>query len=426
MKVTIYRRELCISVNSFVLASSCIINTIYAVMTCGRGIQGIASLYLAAVYLLGIAAVAILNKGRIVLRHGRAFCALELFLLSACVLTMLFAEAETTMTIRDYLFYCFFPPLFMLFEFDTEKVLRYGMYLSLISCLEVNSLLADQAISSRFAQARLGNIYDLLPCIIMAMFHFAYYRKKAPRFTRLCYLYYAYMLIKMLLVIVRGALLTLMVGLLIIYLNRPRSNWDTIRPWSEKKKILLGSGTVLAVLAALNYERVITWLYTALDSVGINFGVITKFYYYMSTGNITDNRGPYYAVVFQMFRKSPIWGHGVQTFYAYSLNGAAYPHNYILQFLFEGGLIFMLPLAHITLRELYRVAAAKYLCADKLVFSACLLLMSVVPGMFSINIWYNRTFWLAVMFGLTAGKKDLRSRGGGAYENRGFNVPSVP
>lgn len=425
MKTVMNQKELRKSINSFVIASSCTINTIYAVLTYSRGIQGIASLYLAAVYFLGIANVVIFNKGRIEFKFGKSFCALELFLLCSCVLTMLFAEEKTTMTIGNFFFYCLLPPLFLLFEFDTEKVLRYGMYLSLISCLEVNTLLADQAISWRFSQTNLGTIYDLLPCIVLAMYHFAYYRKKASVLTKLCYVYYVYVLIKMLFVIVRGALLTLMVGLAIIYLNRPQNKWEAIRSWSMKKKILIGFGVVLATLAVLNFDLVITWLYTTLESMGINFGVITKFYFYMSTGNITDNREPYYELVHEMFLKSPIWGTGVQTFYAYSLDGAAYPHNYVLQFLFEGGLVLMVPLTFITLRELYRVLAASYVSVDKMVFSACLLLLSVVPGMFSINIWYNRTFWMAVMFGLMAQKKDFRLRGESAYENRRINISPI-
>ena len=420
------QNKLRVNINSFVIASSCTINTIYAVLTYSRGIQGIASLYLVLVYFLGIANIVILNRGKIKFRHGKFFCAIELFLLCFCVLTMLFAQEKTTMTIGNFFFYCFLPPLFLMFEFDTEKILKYGMYLSLISCLEVNTLLADQVISWRFSQTNLGTIYDLLPCIIFAMFHFAYYRKKASILTKLCYVYYAYMLIKMLFVIVRGALLTLMVGIVIIYLNRPRNKWDAIRSWSIKKKLLIGFGIVLATIAILNFEQVITWLYTTLKSMGINFGVITKFYFYMSTGNITDNREPYYELVHEMFLKSPIWGSGVQTFYAYSLDGAAYPHNYVLQFLFEGGLVLMVPLTYITLRELYRVLAAKYVSIDKMVFSACLLLLSVVPGMFSINIWYNRSFWMIVIFGLMAQKKDFRLRGEPAYENRCVNISSIP
>ena len=145
----------------------------------------------------------------------------------------------------------------------------------------------------------------------------------------------------------------------------------------------------------------------------------------MSTGNVTDNREPYYELVRQMFMKSPICGAGVQTFYAYSADGAAYPHNYILQFLFEGGLLLAVPLTYITIRELFRVLGARYVDKEKMIFSSCLLLLSVVPGMFSMNIWYNRTFWMIVVFGLMGQKTDFKSRRNDENEDRGLNIPSV-
>lgn len=407
--VEIDREKLTTSANSLVLAATCTANAIYAVLTYTRGIEGAASIFLIAVYALGLAVQLGVNHFHVLVKGGKKYLLYELFLFAAYGLTVLFAEKETTMTLWNFIFYCFLPPLFLLFKYDTEKVLRYGMYLSLISCLEINTLLVDQAISWRFSQTNLGTIYDLLPCVVFAIFHFAYYRKQSGWFTKLCYLYYLYFLVRMLLVIVRGALLTLLVGVVLIYLNNPRSDRNEIRKWTLKKKCLVGLGALIGVLGILNYESVIIWLYEFLQARNINFGVITKFYFYMSTGNITDNREPYYALVREMFRKSPLWGTGVLTFYAYSPDGAAYPHNYILQFLFEGGLLLMLPLAFLSLRELYRVITSKYVGINKTVLVSCLLLLSVVPGMFSMNIWYCRTFWLVPLLGLTTAKNELRS-----------------
>ena len=152
MNGTRNRQELCKSINSFVIAASCTINTIYAVLTYSRGIQGVASFFLMIVYVLGLFNVVLLNRGKIKIQRGGIFLIIEIFLLCAWFLTFMFSEKETTITLGDYFFYCFLPPLFLLFDFDTEKVLRYGMYLSLVSCLEVNTLLADQAISWRFSQ----------------------------------------------------------------------------------------------------------------------------------------------------------------------------------------------------------------------------------------------------------------------------------
>jgi hypothetical protein len=425
MRLTNNNNIIAININSFVIAASIIINVVYSVLTVGKGINGITSLFLTAVYAIGLANIVFTNKGKLHLRQGKKFLLLEVFLLAACVLTMLFADQATTITIGDFIFYCFLPALFLLFEFDTEKILRYGMYMSLITVLGINTLLVDQAISRRFSQTNLGTIYDLLPCIVLAMFHFFYYRKKSSIFIKICYVYYLYVLIRMLLVIVRGALLTLLIGAVIIYVNRPQSNWDVIRKWSIKKKFIIGCGLILSIIMVLNYEIMITGIYTFLEARGINFGVITKFYFYMSSGNITDNREPYYELVNQMFAQSPIYGNGVQTFYAYSADGAAYPHNYILQFLFEGGLVLMIPLTFITLRELYRVLASKYINTNDFVLSSCLVLLSVIPGMFSMNIWYNRSFWMVIMFGLLGTKSNLRIKGRTYNEDRRFNISQI-
>ncbi|MCD7855841.1 MAG: hypothetical protein LUG66_09565 [Clostridiales bacterium] len=394
-----------ININSFVIASSIVVNVIYAIFTTSYGIGGVSSAYLSAVYALGLFNIIFSNRRKIKGKYGKSFLFLEGLLFTACVLTLLFASDTTTITIQNYFFYCFMPVLFLMFEYNTEKILRYGMYISFVSILGINTLLVDQSISTRFAQTDLGTIYDLLPCIVLAMVHFAYYRKNASKLTKLLYLYYLYMLVRMIPVIVRGAMLTLMIGVVIIYLNRPGKKTKAITKWSTGKKALVVLGIIAAVLAVLNFNYLIEWTYNLLAGWGINFGFITKFHYYIQSGNITDNREPYYELVKNTFFESPIYGKGVQTFGSYSADGAAYPHNYILQFLFEGGLLLMLPLAFVSLREIYRVMTAKYRNVDDLALRLCLLLVSVIPGFFSMNIWYNRSFWMLIMLGLIRFKR---------------------
>lgn len=398
-----------VTINSCVIASTIIINTFYAVFTTSMGISGITTVFLLAMYIIGIINISMNYTKRHFIDTNKLakLIILEIFLLFSYILTEFFAKVPTEFDLWNFTFYCFLPVVFLFYEFDTEKVLRYGMYLSLISAIAINSLLIDQGISSRFSQTKLGTIYDLLPCIILAGFHFFYYRKKANIFTKVCYVYYLYMLVRMLLVIVRGAMLTLMFAAVLIYINRPKENQIEIRKLNIKKKLILYLGAVLSLYALLHFNDIIEWLYYTLQSFNINFGVISKFHFYIVSGNITDNREPYYALVWEMFIKSPIWGAGIQTFYAHSYDGASYPHCYVLQFLFEGGLLLAVPLTFISIRELYRVSFLKYKKKDDFVFAACLVISSVVPGLFSMNIWYNRIFWLVLAFGLIKTSKSL-------------------
>lgn len=399
-----------VTINSCVIASTIIINTVYAIFTTGMGINGVSTIFLLGMYALGLVNILMHISQRYFIDRSKVvkIIILEIFLLLSYVFTTFFAMVPTEFSLWKYVFYCFLPVLFLLYEYDTEKVLRYGMYMSLISVLGINSLLIDQGISSSFAQTSLGTIYDLLPGIILAGFHFFYYnREKANTFTKICYVYYLYLLVRMLLVIVRGAMLTLMFAIVLVYINRPKDNKIEIKKLSSRKKLILFLGAILAVLALQNFDIIIEWMYNTLQGYGINFGVITKFYIYIINDNITDNREPYYALVKEMFFKSPIWGTGVQTFYAYSYDGVSYPHNYLLQFLFEGGLLLATPLTFISIRELYRVSFSKYEKKDDFVFAACLVILSVVPGLFSMNIWYNRAFWLVIAFGLIKTSRSL-------------------
>ncbi|MCD8089331.1 MAG: hypothetical protein LUD81_01670, partial [Clostridiales bacterium] len=194
------------SINSFVIASSIVINVLYAVFTTGYGIGGIASAYLWGVYALGVFNIIFLSKGKATVKNISSFLFLEGLLFIACVLTLMYAYNTTTITLKSYFFYCFAPVFFLMFDYDTEEILRYGMYIAVVSILGINTLLVDQGISSRFAQAVLGTIYDLLPCVILAMVHFAYYRKGSSKLTKALYIYYLYVLIRMIPVIVRGAM----------------------------------------------------------------------------------------------------------------------------------------------------------------------------------------------------------------------------
>lgn len=404
-----------VRVNSAVIAASIVVNTLYAVFTEYMGIEGITALIMLVVYGIGI--VNLLFHYRHSFRYlnkvGQKFVLFELFLLMAYVLTLIFSPDKTTFTFMNYLFYCFLPPMFLLYEFDTELILRYGMYISLLSIFGINTLLSDHGISIRFAQASLGVIYDLLPCVVISLLHFCFYRKGSSKFVKLCYLYYIYVFIRMIMVIVRGALFTLLVGGVLIYINRPANGEDIIKKWSKIKKILVGVGFVVGGLMIANYEVIIDFAYNLLDSMGIELGVITKFHFYISIGNATDNREPYYELVSEMFKHSPIWGNGILTFYAHSADGIGYPHNFILQFLFEGGLILAIPLTLMAFREVYRVILSKYVKSDDFVLSTCFILLSIIPGLFSMNIWQVRCFWLALVFGFSRPRSDIRRRKGG-------------
>lgn len=391
------KRSIFCKINSFVIASFFSVSVLYEAFLNIKVTSGLSTIYIILVSILGIANLLFYGKAKLNKKRIKKYLLFELILGMAYALTVFFAPVTTTMTLTKFLMWVVLPAFFVTLDYDVELILRYSMYVSLLSVFEIRSLLADQSISIRFAQTSLGIIYDLLPCLVAAIFHFFYYRKKASLLTIGCYVYYALVLLMMLPVIVRGALLSLILGLVIIFLNRPNNKVNLIREWSSRKKVMVFLIALAGVAFVLNYEKILVWAYEVLQARGINFGVITKFYVYIQAGNVSDGRDVYYDIAIQNFIKSPIWGNGIETFYAYPRDGVPYPHNYLLQFLFEGGILLAVPIAYQVFRILWSLFLAKIENMNTMVLLACLSVVAVIPGLFSMDVWLVPSFWMAIM-----------------------------
>lgn len=388
-----------IRVNSFVMAAFISIGAVYEVMIT-IGMNGISSYWMLFVCMLGYANFFLKTRGKISCSMFKPFFRVELFLTAACVLTAIFAAVKTQMTFMRWFLWVFSAGFFASLDFDVERVLRYAMCISLVTASTINQLLANQVISIHFAQTNLGIIYDLLPCVVIAAVHFVYYRDKSNWFTKACYLYYLYVLIIMLMVIVRGALLSLIIGVIFMILNRPDKGKTKIQKRSAMKNLVYLLFAAIGVVAILNYEKIIEMMYLFLESKGINFGVITKFYIYMNRGDVMDGREKYYNVALEWFAKSPLWGNGIQTYYAYPGDEVPYPHNYILQFLFEGGVLLAVPLCALVIGILYNLVMAKYQDVDDAAFLICLAVVALIPGLFSMDMWGLPSFWIAIVYSM--------------------------
>lgn len=397
------KRETFVKINSFVLASFFSLSVLYEV-SAARGLSGVSTLYMVAVMVLGVVNILLLNEIRIKRRKMQQFSKLMALLLTAYGLTVVFSSVPTTMEPMKFVMWVAAPAFFITLDYDVERILRYSMYLSLLSFFDIRALLSDNMVSIRFAQASLGVIYDMLPCVVAALFHFCYYRVRSSIFTKICYVYYLYVLVLMLPVIVRGALLSLLVGGIIIYLNRPDKEGLRIKRWTLKKKIFLLVVVALGVLVILNYELIIVGIYEILEAQGINFGFITKFYIYVQAGNVMDGRDNYYNIALEWFMKSPIWGNGIETFYAYSGDNVPYPHNYLLQFLFEGGILLTLPILFQVGKLFYSLFSSQFKQKDSAALLGCFSVVSIIPGLFSMDMWLLPTFWMAIMSIMIIGK----------------------
>lgn len=139
------------------------------------------------------------------------------------------------------------------------------------------------------------------------------------------------------------------------------------------------------------------------SSNNVEFHAIEKIYRLSSEGDITNGRDAISSIALRLFLDSPIYGHGLDRFEANT--GIIYPHNFILQILYDGGIIlfFMLFVPVI-------IGAKKILekCTKDEYAVFVVLLFGSVPGaMFSGDMWMLPMLWL--FFGYSLSKNFVKN-----------------
>ena len=132
----------------------------------------------------------------------------------------------------------------------------------------------------------------------------------------------------------------------------------------------------------------------ALD---IRIYAIQKMYSGIIADNITNNRIELYKFAWKGFLSSPIWGHGIG---AFAVKHGGWPHNFILQLLYEGGILLftlvMIPFCRIVLA----VMKSNSLTTTDYAMFVCLFATSVPKLLFSSELWKVQVFWLLLAFGM--------------------------
>lgn len=153
--------------------------------------------------------------------------------------------------------------------------------------------------------------------------------------------------------------------------------------------------SVIVAILLMNFFEILEWVLIELTGRGININAISKiFRLQQSSGDISNGRIIIWQTVAKDILKSPILGHGLSTT-QYNL-GIIYPHNFILQFLYDGGIILTVPIAYAFLRGViawFKRSDLDLFCIGVVLFSISL------PGAFlSGNLWENGRLWFCLMF----------------------------
>jgi hypothetical protein len=315
------------------------------------------------------------------------------FIMTFIIITLIFYP-NSRIELKEVVLTVFIPILVMVQDSDGKYLIKYLCYLSLTMMLAIDQLFQVVSMWTKyfgFDQIDMGVAYAVLPCCIAAGLHFYYFRKERNILILLAYALNIYCAVQLLMVGNRGVVINIIICIFFVFLNSTYSDGYIQTANSKQIRKYIMCAIVLIVLV-FNLSSIIGWIAAYFRSADINFGFIYKFETFLSYSDIDNGRSLRYEKAINGFLNNPIWGQGIQTF---EFEGAQYPHNYILQFIYEGGIFFGIPFIILSLKALL-VLFSKKKSIQQFVLVLVLSSVSIFKLLFSSEVWANSMIWMLV------------------------------
>lgn len=227
----------------------------------------------------------------------------------------------------------------------------------------------------------MGISYGVLRLIISAIIVLILYRNKIITLLALIVLIgYLYIYVNY---ASRGAILAVLTFIGLFYFLRK----DKIKLYNFLPLFLIG------FLIILNIDSLAIFLQDFLRNYNINVNAIDKIVLFSnSTGDLSNGRTDLYDKAFNEIFSNPIFGNGIAVFdYKYDL----YPHNFVIQMLYEGGIVYSFPILIIFCLSFYYFFS-DIIQRDEKVFLLFLFCAGIIELLFSFVYWRSVFFWFYV------------------------------
>ena len=192
--------------------------------------------------------------------------------------------------------------------------------------------------------------YDILPIVIVGLIHFIYFRKESNVIDRILYVISLVFSVSLIRMSYRGAVVALVVAVVFaMYYQKKRT--------SVKNQLLFISVALVIAICLVYYREILSGLSYLLNSIGVRVAFIDKSVYLLASQRTDHGRIEIYNQAFKGFLNSPVIGHGMATFQYYT--EYPFPHNFLLEFLFDGGFLLFIPIMYIFISAIKRLFQRK-------------------------------------------------------------------
>jgi len=289
----------------------------------------------------------------------------------------------------DFLYFGVLPMLIINQGLLYKQVLKYTILLSIIPIINFPEFLQNSRVSETSNVVLMGYSYAFLPSVIASVIYFIYFRKDRSVLLIMGYLLNIYLLWTLLTGGTRGGFVSIGFMTILLLISQFKNGKHKTYKWSLW---IIFAATALVVSY---FNTIVKFLYNFTADRGISINIINKTFIKSQSGSILNGRENLYPAAFEGFASSPAWGLGIGNF---NINYGIYPHNLILQLLYEGGLLLTIPIIWVILVGMIWVLSKKNNNLELSMLIIFLSSVSIPRLMFSANFWNTQSFWM--LFGI--------------------------
>lgn len=198
----------------------------------------------------------------------------------------------------------------------------------------------------------------------------------------------------------RGPLLCLLLLSIFMWIVKPKVHNLGLKANSTRIMITV----VSLIIVVFSIEAILSRLDSVLRLSDYNIYSFNKILRLTTMDNLSNGRDILYAETLSWISERPLFGHGFDRFD--SNTGLGYPHNFILQILYDGGLIFFMILIFPIIVRL--IKKYKNCSTDEYAMLSFLMFSSVPYALLSQDMWLNTGLWL--FFGAVLSKSFVFSK----------------
>ena len=322
---------------------------------------------------------------------------LYVWLLSAFIIGFYFYTSRTIATPRvplpfllGFMLMGFILPSIL--KIDTSITLRAIMTIPAIGVLWLNNVLRPEAENEYGVISMMRSYAFLVPVMANILYIMLYYKRDHlgrvgnHLFFWLITIINSIYLFKMLSSGARGPFFCIF-SLIIFHWVVKKDDSGKLR-WNAGKNLIIG---IVFAAVALFFKNVVFGLSTFLHWFGIYLNVIDKFVRKaVETGDMSNGREMIYAKCMEEIPEKPFFGHGMDLFEHNT--DFIYPHNFILQIFYDGGL--MLALILLVPVIWYMIKKIRFGSYETYSITLFLLFISVPGALMSSDLWQNERLWL--------------------------------